>query len=447
MPLIMVFLSKSNNMVNSMRNANFLLLILIGIFQLVSCENSTKVEDNAKISKVLKYETLIQDGQSLQINSAVSKTLVSLTDEQQFFTDLNITNQTKQTFILNAGLDRIDYDKQMVIIISTGKIHGKKSYINIDEVKLTDNKIFVSATKYIKSTSDNNDYYPIQIIKLNKSASEVVFNQIKEVILKDENQDRDIPFKVILKNTGMVFTGQQFFTIKSKDEETAYTDTVSGNKDLLKSSLPETDYNKEMLIVMQYGETSSGSNYLDITNIKLISGKLNVKSQLTIPSVGLDNIGHPFIIAKLEKLDNPIVFETPDIVHLIDSNATPLVLTGTKWKFTGFIDNSGNYTEVSTMNSIRPDDFTLDFSSTSFTGKSNCNTISGKYLIANSNFNSIQIYDFTTTKVNCVWSDRFNTSLKTAYEVYIQNSEQYGQRLYLRSTNTELPQLYFEPIY
>jgi hypothetical protein len=447
----MVFLSKSNKMVNIMKKVNFILLLLIGLFQLNSCENSTKVDDNAKISKVLKYEIMLQDAQSLVINSATNKVLKSKTDEQQFFADNNINSETKQSFISTTGLDRVDYDREMVILISTGKIQGKKSYITIDEVKLTDNKIFVSAIKYISSTTDNKEYYPIQIIKLNKLSSEIVFSPIKEVILNDDNQDREIPFSIILKGSRTVMAGQRFFTIKSKEEETIYTDTVytgksDGYGNPIKLSLPETDYSKNMLVIMQYGPTSSGSNELNISKIKLFQSKIRVSSQLTIPSIGTDDIGYPIVIAKIEKLDNEVVFEETEIINIVDSTEESTILTGTKWEFTGFVDNLGNYIDVNVLSSIRPQDVTLDFSSSSFTGKSNCNYISGNYSISK---NTINISNFATTKVNCAWSDRINTSLKAAYEVYLikpDNLEQPGLRLLIKTSNPELPLMYFDPV-
>lgn len=147
-------------------------IIIILAFGLLACEDPVRVDDNivADVAGIdLTFTTIIQDQQTFQQNS-----------ETRFLVFRNKTEQDEFFGNSTSGLTpfEVDYSKYMVIGIAMKPQPTGSNVINIDSLKLEDNKIAVYSSFTIAGIGTSVIGHPVHFIKLKKYDNLVEFKTI-----------------------------------------------------------------------------------------------------------------------------------------------------------------------------------------------------------------------------------------------------------------------------
>lgn len=227
-----------------------------------------------------------------------------------------------------------------------------------------------------------------------------------------DNDDDSTAFGTVVifdDNHTFIVDSQTEIVFNTIEEENEFLNSVEY---LNQNSWEEVDYDKYTVIGMVLPPTSSGSYKLTLELEETTSGIL-VESELFIPCIGTDDIGHPAYFVKIPKTDRTITFKTLEIEREdcddSDDNTDDSSKLENDWilieyaEFNGAIRNEENTDVVLS-------EFTISFDDGSINGDAACNVFTGDYL--NSGMGMLTFSNMTWTEAACPFSDTYLTSIQ-----------------------------------
>lgn len=174
---------------------------------------------------------------------------------------------------------------------------------------------------------------------------------------------------------------------------------------LNENSWEEVDYEQYSVIGIIMPAQSSGSHRLTIEGIEVTNSGLLVKSQLFIPCIGTDDIGHPSYFVKIRKSDMNIIFDDTEIVEENCEIINIVDLVNKKWILKEYQELNSRVL-INQETDLDFNDFWLELKDYSqVEGKASCNVFSGAYTITESG--SIEFLRMSWTEAWCEFSDIF----------------------------------------
>lgn len=239
---------------------------------------------------------------------------------------------------------------------------------------------------------------------------------------KTDHKDRTLEYLVIYNSNHIYandFNERKTLIAKSQEELDKFLAKMTPSV----TPLPEiknVDFENKMVLGIAMPPQSSGSNRLKITSVKMVDGTIEVRSQITIPNIGTDDIGYPMYLIELDKHSEPIKFLETEIIREGDMDLS--ILFNKHWELSIIIDDNGNiidpnnYKDELTNNKVvdlYP--FTIQFKDDyTFSGYSNCNNYGGSYSI---NGSELSIQQLWSTEAACSLSDFYQTLLRNAVSI------------------------------
>lgn len=277
----------------------------------------------------------------------------------------------------------------------------------------------------------------------------LALNGCKQATDVVDDKGTQLNFNTIYQNSRMIINDKSFnIVIKSKEEALKFisetpTNSIDGNGKPIQITLPEIDFADEMFIAVSSGFSSSGSHKILINSVYEYGNKIYVEVRLYKPSIGTDDIGHPFHMIRLKKSNKIVEFSEIKEIKEIEMKLSNL--NGSSWKWMSFIDESGtklslkDYAFFKEEPYFKSENFTLNFKSDSqIDGRSGCNQW---YAIYNGDSLNIKLSSMVSTKVACFMTTEYMNALNDSYKYEIINNKELV--LYCKS-DFQIKTLFFE---
>lgn len=167
-----------------MKQFNFsFTIILCIIFLANSCDSPLGIEDQVRITKTLKFTTILKGPLVIMSDDAFQKVIQSKDEENSFAASL-VTNKFD-----TAGkpqpitFPEINYSKEMIVAICLGSRPLANYEVEITSAESIDGNVTIHAKEYVPSIGQTVISSPIHFIRLEKYNGTVKFDKIEVVHL------------------------------------------------------------------------------------------------------------------------------------------------------------------------------------------------------------------------------------------------------------------------